>query len=61
MEFMKSICAKINRALVGLDICDFLIPWLVDWLIAMHDWFIPHYGMHAIILCLIANICFPLN
>ena len=52
MKFMELIHAKINRALVGPNICDFLI----DWLIVMSDWFASLYDMHAIILYLCTNL-----
>ena len=51
---MELICAKINWALVGPNICDFLI----DWLIAMLDWLAPFYDMHAIILHSFTNLFF---
>ena len=56
MEFMKLIHAKINQALVGAYICDFMTVWLI-WC----DWFTLFNDTHTIILCLIANTCFPWN
>ena len=35
----------------------YVILWLID-LFVTHNWFIPLYDMHVIILCLIANIRF---
>ena len=52
MEFVRLIHAKINRVLVGLDICDSLI----DRWIAMLDWFASLYDMHVIILYLCTNL-----
>ena len=43
---------KINRVLMGPDIWDFLI----DWLILMFDWFASLYDMYAIILYLCTNL-----
>ena len=52
MEFVRLIHAKINRVLVGPDICDSL----VDRWIAMLDWLASLYDMHVIILYLVTNL-----
>ena len=52
MKFMKLTHAKINRALVGPNIWDFLI----DRLIVMLNWLASLYDMHTIILYLCTNL-----
>ena len=52
MEFMELIHVKINRVLVGPNMCDFII----NWLIAMLDWLASLYDMHAIIMYLCTNL-----
>ena len=58
MEFVGLIHAKSIGLWWGPNICDFMIDWLID-LIVIHDWLIPLYDMHAIILYLFTNFCFP--
>ena len=57
MLFLLGDASLIFRfvSVVGLDDQDCIF----DLLIAIHDWLIPLYDMHAIILCLFTNLCFP--